>query len=209
MSTSKASSSWCCAKRRMRYAPVPAPRTSVNFCTCPTSSSSARAGRGQSAASRRSCPIWEALLRDWGPNPDLTFAIVDPVIVGREVATTCVDVSVAPKKPGVPRTLPGHASAPGGAHHQSAGRSRPRCTPSARTSPPPPGHRALDSPRGLTPARVLPYSGEQDCRTISSGKWRSRAAREPQSGGDSHCTAHPESLVGTGGIRMPTTGAKR
>ncbi len=46
-------------------------------------------------------PDLEALLRDWGPNPDLTFAIVDPVIVGGEVATTCVDVSVAPKKPGV------------------------------------------------------------------------------------------------------------
>jgi hypothetical protein len=46
-------------------------------------------------------PDLEALLRDWGPNPDLTFAIVDPVIAGGEVATTCVDVSVAPKKPGV------------------------------------------------------------------------------------------------------------
>lgn len=46
-------------------------------------------------------PDLEALLRDWGPNPDLTFAIVDPVIDGGEVATTCVDVRVAPKKPGV------------------------------------------------------------------------------------------------------------
>jgi hypothetical protein len=46
-------------------------------------------------------PDLEALLHDWGPNPDLTFAIVDPVIQGGEVATTCVDVRVAPKKPGV------------------------------------------------------------------------------------------------------------
>jgi len=44
-------------------------------------------------------PDLEALIRDWGPNPDLTFAIVDPVFAGGEVATTCVDVGVAPKKP--------------------------------------------------------------------------------------------------------------
>ncbi len=45
-------------------------------------------------------PDLEVLLRDWGPKPELTFAIVDPVIeAGGEVATTCVDVRVAAKKP--------------------------------------------------------------------------------------------------------------
>jgi hypothetical protein len=44
-------------------------------------------------------PDLKALLHDWGPNPDLTFAIVDPVIEGGEVATTCIDVRVAPRKP--------------------------------------------------------------------------------------------------------------
>jgi hypothetical protein len=42
-------------------------------------------------------PDLAALLESWGPNPDLTFSIVDPVIAGRESATTMVDVYVAPK----------------------------------------------------------------------------------------------------------------
>ncbi len=43
-------------------------------------------------------PDLAALLEGWGPNPDLTFSIVDPVIGGGESATTLVDVFVAPKK---------------------------------------------------------------------------------------------------------------
>ncbi len=43
-------------------------------------------------------PDLAALLESWGPNPDLAFSIVDPVIGGRESATTIVDVFVAPKK---------------------------------------------------------------------------------------------------------------
>jgi len=45
-------------------------------------------------------PDLEALIQGWGPNADLTFAIVDPIIEGGQVATTCVDVGLAPKKPG-------------------------------------------------------------------------------------------------------------
>ena len=44
-------------------------------------------------------PDLTALLEGWGPNADLTFTIVDPVIHGAEVATTLVDVYVAPTKP--------------------------------------------------------------------------------------------------------------
>jgi hypothetical protein len=43
-------------------------------------------------------PDLQALLESWGPNADLTFSIVDPVIGGGESATTLVDVFVAPKK---------------------------------------------------------------------------------------------------------------
>jgi hypothetical protein len=43
-------------------------------------------------------PDLAALLESWGPNPDLTFNIVDPVIGGRDSATTIADVFVAPKK---------------------------------------------------------------------------------------------------------------
>jgi hypothetical protein len=43
-------------------------------------------------------PDLAALLESWGPNPDLSFSIVDPVIGGRESATTLVDVFVAPKR---------------------------------------------------------------------------------------------------------------
>jgi hypothetical protein len=43
-------------------------------------------------------PDLAALLEGWGPNPDLSFSIVDPVIGGRQSATTLVDVFVAPKK---------------------------------------------------------------------------------------------------------------
>ena len=43
-------------------------------------------------------PDLQALLEGWGPNPDLTFNIVDPVIGGGESATTFVDVFVASKK---------------------------------------------------------------------------------------------------------------
>jgi hypothetical protein len=42
-------------------------------------------------------PDLAALLEAWGPNPDLRFRIVDPVIDGVESATTFVDVFVAPK----------------------------------------------------------------------------------------------------------------
>jgi hypothetical protein len=42
-------------------------------------------------------PDLAALLEGWGPNPDLSFSIVDPVIGGPESATTLVDVFVAPK----------------------------------------------------------------------------------------------------------------
>lgn len=44
-------------------------------------------------------PDLTALLEGWGPNADLTFAIVDPVFAGGDVATTLVDVYVAPKQP--------------------------------------------------------------------------------------------------------------
>ena len=43
-------------------------------------------------------PDLAALLKGWGPNPDLTFSIVDPVVGGGETATTIVDVFVAPQK---------------------------------------------------------------------------------------------------------------
>jgi hypothetical protein len=43
-------------------------------------------------------PDLAALLESWGPNPDLTFSILDPVIGGGDSATTLVDVFVAPKK---------------------------------------------------------------------------------------------------------------
>jgi hypothetical protein len=42
-------------------------------------------------------PDLTALLDGWGPNADLTFAIVDPVFSSGDVATTLVDVCVAPK----------------------------------------------------------------------------------------------------------------
>ncbi len=42
-------------------------------------------------------PNLNALLQGWGPNADLTFRIVDPVIAGESMATTLVDVHVAPK----------------------------------------------------------------------------------------------------------------
>ena len=45
-------------------------------------------------------PDLTALLDGWGPNADLTFTIVDPVFGGADVATTLVDVYVAPQKPG-------------------------------------------------------------------------------------------------------------
>jgi hypothetical protein len=45
-------------------------------------------------------PDLSAALEQWGPNPDLTFNIVDPVIGGDAFATTLVDVFVAPKKLG-------------------------------------------------------------------------------------------------------------
>lgn len=41
----------------------------------------------------------QALLDGWGPNADLTFSIVDPVIADGAVASTLVDVHVAPKSP--------------------------------------------------------------------------------------------------------------
>jgi len=44
-------------------------------------------------------PDLTILLDAWGPNADLTFTIVDPVLDGVDVATTLVDVYVAPKKP--------------------------------------------------------------------------------------------------------------
>lgn len=44
-------------------------------------------------------PDLTALLDGWGPNADLTFTIVDPILDGVDVATTLVDVYVAPKKP--------------------------------------------------------------------------------------------------------------
>lgn len=44
-------------------------------------------------------PDLTALLDGWGPNADLTFSIVDPVIGEGSAATTLVDVYVAPKKP--------------------------------------------------------------------------------------------------------------
>jgi hypothetical protein len=44
-------------------------------------------------------PDLTALLDGWGPNADLTFTIVDPLFDGADVATTLVDVHVAPKKP--------------------------------------------------------------------------------------------------------------
>jgi hypothetical protein len=43
-------------------------------------------------------PDLTSLLDGWGPNADLTFTIVDPVFDGADVATTLVDVYVAPKK---------------------------------------------------------------------------------------------------------------
>ncbi len=43
-------------------------------------------------------PDFAALLKGWGPKPDLTFSIVDPVVGGGESATTMVDVFVAPQK---------------------------------------------------------------------------------------------------------------
>ena len=45
-------------------------------------------------------PDLTTLLDGWGPNADLTFTIVDPVLAGGDVATTLVDVYVAPKKAG-------------------------------------------------------------------------------------------------------------
>jgi hypothetical protein len=42
-------------------------------------------------------PDLTALLESWGPNADLTFRIVDPVIAAENVATTLVDVHVAPR----------------------------------------------------------------------------------------------------------------
>ena len=47
-------------------------------------------------------PDLTALLDAWGPNADLTFTIVDPVFDVADVATTLVDVYVAPKKPDAP-----------------------------------------------------------------------------------------------------------
>jgi len=47
-------------------------------------------------------PDLAALLESWGPNPDLTFSIVDPVIGGGDSATTLADVYVAPKRPSDP-----------------------------------------------------------------------------------------------------------
>jgi len=44
-------------------------------------------------------PDLGALIEGWGPNADLTFSIVDPVIGEGNVANTLVDVYVAPKKP--------------------------------------------------------------------------------------------------------------
>lgn len=44
-------------------------------------------------------PDLTALIDGWGPNADLTFSIVDPVFDGAGVATTLVDVYVAPQKP--------------------------------------------------------------------------------------------------------------
>lgn len=44
-------------------------------------------------------PDLAALLDGWGPNADLTFSIIDPVLHDGDVATTLVDVYVAPKKP--------------------------------------------------------------------------------------------------------------
>jgi ketosteroid isomerase-like protein len=44
-------------------------------------------------------PDLTALIEGWGPNADLTFSILDPVFEGGEVATTFVDVYVAPTKP--------------------------------------------------------------------------------------------------------------
>jgi ketosteroid isomerase-like protein len=43
-------------------------------------------------------PDLTTLLDGWGPNADLTFTIVDPVIADGDVATTLVDVYVAPNK---------------------------------------------------------------------------------------------------------------
>ena len=37
-------------------------------------------------------PELTALLDGWGPNADLTFTIVDPVLDGVDVATTLVDI---------------------------------------------------------------------------------------------------------------------
>jgi len=45
-------------------------------------------------------PDLTTLLDGWGPNADLTFTIVDPVLAGGDVATTLVDVYVAPKQAG-------------------------------------------------------------------------------------------------------------
>jgi len=42
-------------------------------------------------------PNLTALLQGWGPNADLTFFIVDPVMAGESTATTLADVHVAPK----------------------------------------------------------------------------------------------------------------
>jgi hypothetical protein len=44
-------------------------------------------------------PDLSALIESWGPNADLTFTIIDPFFEGGDVATTLVDVYVAPKKP--------------------------------------------------------------------------------------------------------------
>jgi ketosteroid isomerase-like protein len=44
-------------------------------------------------------PDLTALIDGWGPNADLTFTILDPVLAGADVATTLVDVHVAPRKP--------------------------------------------------------------------------------------------------------------
>ncbi len=44
-------------------------------------------------------PDLAALIEGWGPNADLTFAILDPVFEGGDVATTFVEVYIAPTKP--------------------------------------------------------------------------------------------------------------
>jgi hypothetical protein len=43
-------------------------------------------------------PDLAALIDGWGPNADLAFEIVEPIIADRDVATTLVDVHVSPRK---------------------------------------------------------------------------------------------------------------